>query len=78
MAIIKAKYVSVWDNGSDTIESSCDFNPETKEVTDIEAVDVDGMDLNYLDEEYVELPTGEIIKDFTRDGVEIKDGQVEE
>lgn len=75
---VKAKYVSVWDNGSDRIESSCMFNPETKEVTDIEVVAVDGMDLNYLDEEYIELESGEIIKDFSRDGVEIVDGQAEE
>ena len=73
---MKATYVSVWDNGSDRVSSSCEFNPETKEVTDIEQVDVEELDLNYLDEEYVELPTGEIIKDFNRDGVTIEDGQV--
>ena len=73
---MKATYVSVWDNGSDRVSSSCEFNPETKEVTDIEQVDVEELDLNYLDEEYVELPTGEIIKDFNRDGVEVVDGIV--
>lgn len=75
---MKATYVSVWDNGSDKIESSCEFDPQTKEVTNIEVVNVDGMDLNYLDEEYIELPNGEIIKDFIRDGVEIKDGIAED
>lgn len=73
---MKATYVSVWDNGSDRVISSCEFNPETKEVTDIEVVDVDDLDLNYLDEEYIELPTGEIIKDFIRDGIKVEDGQV--
>jgi len=75
---MKATYVSVWDNGSDRVESSCEFNPETKEVTDIEQVDVENLDLNYLDEEYIELPTGEIIKDFIRDDITVKDGQVED
>lgn len=75
---MKATFVSSWDNGSSKIRSACNFNPETKEVTDIEMVDVSEMDLNYLDEESIELPSGEIIKDFTIDGVVIKDGQRDE
>lgn len=75
---MKATYISVWDNGDETIRSSCEFNPETKEVTDIEVVDVDDLDLNYLDEEFIELPTGEVVKDFIRDGIEVKDGQAED
>jgi len=75
---IKATYVSVWDNGSDRIESSCTFNTQTKEVTDIEQVDVDELDLNYLDEEFIELSSGEVIKDFIRDGLEVKGGLVED
>jgi hypothetical protein len=75
---VKATYVSSWDHGSDKIESSCLYNPDTREVTDIESVDVEELELNYLDEEWIELADGTIIKDFTRDGVEIKDGQVED
>jgi hypothetical protein len=62
---MKAIYVSVWD-GSTEIRSSCEFNPETKDVTNIESVDVDGIDICF--EEFIELPTGEIIKEFTIDG----------
>lgn len=76
---MNATYVSVWDNGDETIRSSCKFNPETKEVTDIESVNVDELDLNYLDEEYIELPNGEIVKTFTTDeGRNVVDGQLEE
>jgi hypothetical protein len=75
---MKATYVSVWDNGSDRVSSSCEFNPETKEVTDIEVVDVEERGLNYLDEEYIELPTGEVIRDFIRDGLNVVDGIIED
>ena len=70
---IRATFVSVWD-GSTEIETSCKFNPETKEVTDIKSTD-DVEDLDILFEEYVVLPTGEIIKDFNYDGCEVVDGQ---
>lgn len=73
-----AVYVSKWDNGSEEVRSACQFNPETKEVTDIEVVDVDDLDLNYLDEEYVELPNGEIVKTFHTDERNVVDGQLEE
>ena len=62
---MKATYVSVWD-GSTEIRTSCEFNPETKDVTEIESVDVEGIDV--LFEQYVELPSGEIVKEFTIDG----------
>jgi hypothetical protein len=76
---MKATYVSVWDNGDETIYASCEFNPETKEATDIEQVDVEELDLNYLDEEYVELPNGERITTFTTDcGRKVIDGQLDE
>ena len=73
---MKATYVSIWEGGT-PIRSSCEFNPETKTVSDIESVDVDGMNLSYCEEEFVELPNGEVVKTFTRedDGVEIVDGE---
>ena len=73
-----ATYVSVWDNGDEIFRTQCEFNPETKEVTDVESVDVDGIELDFVDEEYIELPSGEIIKDFILDGVEYKNGQKED
>lgn len=66
---MKATYVSVWD-GSTEIRTVCEFNPTTKDVTDIESVEVDGLDLEILFEEYIELPNGEKIVDFTIDGEE--------
>lgn len=41
---MKATYVSIWDGGV-KISTSCDFNPETKEVSDIETTDIDGLDI---------------------------------
>jgi hypothetical protein len=67
---MEAIYVSVWDNGDNTFRTKCQFNPETKDVTDIEQADVEGIDLNYLDEEYIELPNGEQVKEFTIEGEE--------
>ena len=72
---MKAIFVSKWDNGDSVFRTSCNFNPETKEVTDIENTDENIDDLYYLDEEYIELPNGEIIKDFNYDGMEVIDGQ---
>ena len=66
---MKATYVSVWD-GDTTISTSCEFNPETNDVTDIESVDVEGLDI--LFEQYVELPNGDVIKNFTIEGDEIE------
>jgi hypothetical protein len=75
---MKATFVSVWDNGDNTFRSNCEFNPETKEVTDVESVDVEGIDLYYVDKEYIELPDGTEVFDFTLDGVEYVDGQKDE
>ena len=62
----KAYYVSVWDDGTE-IRTVCQFNPDTRDVTDIECVDVAGLDI--LMEEYVELLDGTIIHEgFTVDG----------
>jgi len=78
MAIINATFVSSWDNGDEVISSACKFNTETKEVTDIESVDVEELDLYYLDEERIELSSGEVIKDFNYDGIEVVGGQKQE
>lgn len=75
---MKAKFVSVWDNGDNVFESVCDFDPIKKEVSNVESIDVDDVELFYVDDQYIELPGGEIIKDFFLDGVEFKDGQSEE
>ena len=66
---MKATYVSVWDGGIEII-STCEYDPETKDVTDIESVEVNGLD--YLEEEYILLPNGERInrEDFTIEGEE--------
>jgi len=65
--ITKATYVSVWDDGIE-VKTSCQFNTETKEVTDIEQVDVTGLDI--LDREYVLLPDGTEVEDFIAEGNE--------
>lgn len=64
---MKVIYVSVWDGGQD-VRTSCDYNPETKDVTNIESVDVNGLDV--CEREYIELPDGTEIErdDFTIDG----------
>jgi hypothetical protein len=71
MAKINATFVSVWDNGSRTIESLCKFDPNTRKVTDIEMVEDEIEDLDVLDREYVELPDG------TELDVEIDDLKIE-
>lgn len=55
--IVKAIYVSVWDDSIE-IESSCNFNPQTNEVSDIEQVDTDALDINSCTREYVRLMDG--------------------
>ncbi len=58
-----AKFVSIWDDGVN-ITTSCNYDEETKIVSDIECADVDGLDLDVLQEEYVLLPDGTMIHDF--------------
>ena len=57
--MIKAKYVSVFDD-SIQCESNCDYDPDTKTVTNIKkasnAKDADRADA--LTDEYVILPDG--------------------
>jgi hypothetical protein len=52
---MKATYISVWDGGIE-IATSCNFDPETKNITDVEMVDGDGLDI--LEREFVRLPDG--------------------
>lgn len=60
-----ATFVSVWDGGIE-IRSHCEFNPISKEVTDIDIAEVDGLET--LEDEYVELPDGTEIRDFLIEG----------
>jgi azurin len=64
---MEAIYVSVWD-GDVEIRTKCEYNPVTRDVTDIESVEANGVE--NLDDEYVELPDGSVIQriDFTIDG----------
>lgn len=64
---MNAIYVSVWDGGVE-IRTKCQYNPETKEVWDIDATDVDGLDI--CEDEYIELPNGTEIRDFISEGNE--------
>jgi hypothetical protein len=58
MKIINARYVSVWDNGTE-IKTPCTFD-----VVDNVVEDVD-KSLHTIRDEYVLLPDGTIIRDFT-------------
>lgn len=71
---IKAKYVSVWDDGIE-IRTNCEYNPVTNDVTNIESVSGEGLE--NLEREYVELPNGTEIKrkDFTIDGIGVDDDE---
>lgn len=64
---MKAIYVSVWDGGIE-IRTNCQFDPTTKEVSNIEVAAVDGLDV--LEDEYIELPDGEEVRDFIAEGNE--------
>lgn len=61
MSTIKAKYVSVWDGGNE-VKSKCQYNPDTKVVSDVDSVEVDGLDI--LEDVYVLLPDGTEVRDF--------------
>lgn len=74
---VNATYVSVWDGGTE-IRTSCVFNTETKEVEEVDSTDEGIEDLDICDEEYVELPNGDIVKDFTNDGSTYVNGQRED
>lgn len=66
---MNAIFVSVWDGGIE-IETACQYNPITKDTTDIDSVDVEDMDLDILDEQYI-LFNGDKITEFTIEGEEI-------
>lgn len=66
---VTAIFVSVWDDGIE-IRSKCMYNPQTKNVTDIDSMDIDGRNLDILNEEYVELTDGKHVKNFTIEGEE--------
>lgn len=72
--IIIAQFISSWDFGT-KITSPCKFNTETNEVTDVVSVDVDDRDLYNLDEEYVLLPSGKEVRNFTLDGKNYVEGE---
>ena len=55
MAKIQGTYVSVWDDEI-SVKTSCTYDTETKEVTDITCIEVEGVDV--LIREYIELPDG--------------------
>jgi hypothetical protein len=61
-----ATFVSVWDDRRE-IRTMCNFNPENRKVSDIQATEEDIEDLEVLIEEYVELPGGSIVNDFLID-----------
>jgi hypothetical protein len=77
-SVVKATFVSVWDNGDNIFESECDFNLRTKEATNVESLDVDDVELFYVDKEFIRLADGTEIVDFVLDGTEYKDGQKED
>jgi hypothetical protein len=52
---MKVTYVSVWDG--DRIETAADYNPETKQVTNIQTIDIDN-DYNTCEREFIELSDG--------------------
>lgn len=73
MKNIKAVYVSVWESQGE-IQTSCDYNPETKEVTNVEVVDLEDDD-DILIDEYIWLSTNEEVRSFDMDGEVWEDGQ---
>lgn len=72
MKNIKAIYVSVWESQGE-IQTPCEYNIETKEVSNVESVYSDEDDI--LMEEYIWLPTNEEVRSFNMDGEVWEDGQ---
>lgn len=64
---MKATFVSLWD-GETEVRASCEYNPETHIVTDIESVEIHGLDI--LEREYIELPDGTEVDSFIREDEE--------
>lgn len=63
---MKATYTSVFDD-SIHYASSCDYDPKTKVVSNIEPCDDSGVKTNCLTDEYVVLQDGTILRE--NDGV---------
>ena len=63
---MKAIYVSIWD-GDVEIRTQCEFDPDTKKVWNIQSADVN---VDILEDEFVELPDGTEVRDFTNLDVE--------
>jgi len=58
---MKAKYTSVWDGGIN-ITTNCDYDPQTKKVSNIESVDPGNV--QDLDDEFITLPDDTEVRDF--------------
>lgn len=54
---MKATYTTIWDD-AEVIETYCDYNKETNQVTNVESVDVEGSDLDILVDEFIVLEDG--------------------
>jgi hypothetical protein len=69
---MKVNYVSVWD-GNTIISTSCDYDPATKNVTNIETVEAGDLDI--LEREYIEFPDGTQLdrSEFLIDGEPVED-----
>jgi hypothetical protein len=55
------KFVSVWDDNIE-IKSDCQYDEETKVVSEIEVVEANGLEICH--DEYVLLSDGTEIRDF--------------
>lgn len=77
MEKLRASYVTEWGSGQ-TITTACQYDAETRTVSEIASVDVDGLD--DLQREYVELADGTIIDTFDDDdtGRTIADGTAQD
>ena len=60
---MKATYVTIWDGGTE-IRTNCHYDPDSKEVTNIESVNVN---VEILEDEYIEFEDGTQIRDFIRE-----------
>lgn len=68
--IVDAEYHTSWDNGDHHFQTTCKYNKQENNVSDVVSVDVSGIELYYCDEEYIILPDGSRIdrEDFLLDG----------
>lgn len=54
---MKAIYTTIWDD-TEVIETSCDYDNITNQVTNVESEDVDDLDLDILTDEFIVLEDG--------------------